>query len=88
MFFLGLYLCENVIVLIYLLYLLVLMVMLLGIVVIVGNFLVVVVVFFDFNKDFCLLFSFFVVNLGFVDLVVGFVVFLMVVVYLIFEGLN
>ncbi|XP_068692323.1 beta-1 adrenergic receptor-like [Montipora capricornis] len=85
---LGLYPCENVTAPTYLSFSSASTAILLGIVTTVGNFLVVMAVLLDPNKDLRSPFSVFVANLGLADLVVGLIVSPMAAVYLISEGLN
>ena len=85
---LGLYPCNNISAPTYLSFTSASTTILSSIVAIVGNFLVVVAVLLDPNRDLRSPFSFFVANLGLADLIVGLVTAPMGTIYLISEGLK
>ena len=85
---LGLYPCNNISAPTYLSFTSASTTILSSIVATVGNFLVVVAVLLDPNRDLRSPFSFFVANLGLADLIVGLVTAPMGTIYLISEGLK
>lgn len=88
MLFLGKDYCENIIVLMYLFFVISLFIVLIIVVVFLGNFFVIFVVCINFNKDMRLLFNYFIVNLSFVDFIVGFIIVLLGMGYYIIVGFG
>lgn len=85
MFLIGLNLCFDVVVLLYLSIIVVIVDFIFVVIVIVGNLLVLFVVIFDLNCNLWCWFNYFVVNLVVVDLMMGCLGFFMFVEFYIWE---